>query len=77
MLAVGFFPAIAEETSNKHLDCFSLSLSLFPSAAALISSEQNTAKYFVSKKANLHTVLEVMEQKARRAHTQTVTEMNY
>ncbi len=45
MLAVGFFfSAIAEETSNKHLDWFSLS------SHQLISSEQNTAKYFVSKR---------------------------
>lgn len=76
MLAVGFFSRNCRGNFKQTSRLF-FSLSLFPSAAALISSEQNTAKYFVSKKANLHTVLEVMEQKARRAHTQTVTEMNY
>ncbi len=73
MLAVGFFfSAIAEETSNKHLDWFSLSshqLHSFP----LSKTQLN----ILSPRENLHTVLEVMEQKARRAHTQTVTEMNY
>lgn len=76
MLAVGFF-FFLQLQRKLQTNISTVSLSLFPSAAALISSEQNTAKYFVSKKANLHTVLEVMEQKARRAHTQTVTEMNY
>lgn len=77
MLAVGVFSPQLQRKLQTNISTVSLSRSLFPSAAAFISSEQNTAKYFVSKRANLHTVLEVMEQKARRAHTQTVTEMNY
>lgn len=68
----GFFSQRKLQTS-----ILTVSLSLFPSAPAFVSFEQNTAKYFVSKRENLHTVLEVMEQKAWRAHTQTVNEMNY